>query len=52
MRPYDAIKEREYMKKTGELDRRKREEEEDQRIADRRQRDAMGEDSPSPYRSY
>lgn len=51
MSPYDAMKEREYMKRTGEWDRRKRADEEDQRTADRRQREVQGEDHPSPYRS-
>lgn len=51
MSPYDAMKEREHMERSGEWERRKRSDEEDQRSADRRQRDAMGEDHPSPYRS-
>lgn len=45
-----AVSEQKYLKESGEYDRRKRENEEDQRRADRRQREAMGEDYPSKGR--
>ena len=49
MTPYDAIKEREYMERTGEWERRKREDEDDQRRADERMRKINGEDYPGQY---
>jgi len=48
---YDAVRDKKYRKESGEQDRQKRDDEEDQRIADRRSRETMGDDCPSPYRS-
>jgi hypothetical protein len=39
-----AIDEEHHLKESGEYDRRKSQDEEDERIADRRQREAMGDD--------
>lgn len=43
---YRAVQEEKYLKETGEWHRRKRQDEEDQRIADRKIREASGEDYP------
>jgi len=39
-----AVDEERYLKESGEYDRRKSQDEEDEGIADRRQREAMGDD--------
>lgn len=45
-----AVSEERYLKQSGEYDRRKRADEENQRIADRKQREAMGDDHPNRSR--
>ena len=52
MSPYDAHRELEYRKSTGDYYREKMEEDAEQERADRRQREVMGEDYPNQYRSY
>lgn len=49
MTPYEAHKEQEYLKRTGEYDRRKREEAEGERRRDNRLRGVYGEDYPGQY---
>lgn len=43
---YKAVRDEKYLKESGEWDRRKRQDEEDQRVADRRSREVNGEDYP------
>lgn len=49
MTPYEAHKEREYLKRTGEYDRRKREEANEEHRTDERLRKVYGEDYPGQY---
>lgn len=46
MTPWEAEKERRYLERTGEAERRRREDEEDQRRADEKIRRVWGEDIP------
>ena len=48
---WHAVREERYLKKSGEWQRRKDADERDQRNADSKIKQDMGEDCPNPYKS-
>ena len=46
---HEEVREQEYLERIGEARRRRKQEREDQRIADKRKREIWGEDYPGQY---